>query len=254
MIGEIDLGRAVADGFAAVVRNAMPAIGVVLLGIVVYLLSFCTCVGWIVGIPVLFVGLYRFLLAMVDGQASVSDATRVVDDFGGTFTDGWGVALGFFVLYLPMLAVGVAIGVVNVVEPGTIGPIPQNVGTSLLGALYGFLAVRFVFTPWLVFEGRSSVIAAFGQSWRMTARHWGKLCGLQLLALLIGAPAQVTNLGAVVLMQDAQTDPARAIDALMNGMALMSVGSVIAAIGAVFSIAFFAAAYRQLVGPAPVTG
>lgn len=211
------------------------------MGIALYFLSFCSCIGWIFILPLLMHGACRLLLEMIDGEAQVS-TLWTTSSYWQTFLSMWGVFLLYGVLMLPMALLGVGLGAAS--DPMTAGAIQ-----ILPGLLYGFLVVRLHFAFFLVAEGRLGVLDAFARSWSATGPVWGKLILLQLLTALLSAPVQVLAIGVQVLAQpagQAPPDPNQALELLGLYGALMVVSIIVGTL----NWSFYAAAYRQLLGRA----
>lgn len=246
--GELDLGRAVSDGVASLFRNLLPVIGATILTGVVYFLSICTCLGWIISLPVVMWGWYRLLLDMVDGRAEMSAYWSGVDDLGSTFLRMWAIVLIYFVLLLPSLAVIVPISIWPVIQGETPDPWLSTLGPLIPATLYGLFLVRFMFAPYLVVERRSTPWDAFVASWDATRGKWLRMAALQVLFVLLSAPAQVLNVGSQLLSRDLQANP-NAIGDLFGPIMAMQLGViVISAVAGVLGMAIFTAAYRQVMG------
>lgn len=254
--GDLDIGRAVADALAAVFRNLLPLLGAILIGGLAYLLSICTCVGWIVGLPLMMWGLYRFLLGIVDGRGEVSAMWSGFDRFGPAFVRMWGITLFYVLVGSPLIGVTILVSLAGGAgaqfgfDPGfaTLGPIAGAIVSIVASTLYGFLLVRFVFAPYLVVDRDMDVLDAIRTTWQATSPLWGKLVALQLLLVLLNLPAQALGVGIQILSRESQNDPAAAIDGLAMMSALGMGLYVLLAIAGVIGMAIMSTAYRQVFG------
>lgn len=244
------------DGLAAVFRNLLQVFGAVVVGVVAYFVSICTCLGWIAILPVLMWGMYRFLLDLVDGRAEVSALWSGTRAFGHSFGSMWGIVLLYLVIMLPMIG---AMGVLSVLGGaliplgidagfGKLDPITSSVLSLVVTTIYGFLVVRFVFAPFLVVDRKTAVLDAFRDTWRATGPVWGKLVLLQLLLVLLNLPAQALAVGIQILNANAAQDPAVALDQMGTMFAMGAGLYVLLGIGGVIGMAIMAAAYRQMFG------
>lgn len=253
-VGTLDLGRAVVDGGQAVLSNLGSTLGALVLGVVLYYASICTCVGWIGVAPLLLWGMYRFVLDAVDGPATVGALFSGTRRFGDVFLRMWGLILVWLLLFSPVVVAVSAWLVPKLLSGQAPDPIEQSLVIGVPSTLYGLLVARFLVAPFLMVDRDLPLGEAFAATWELTRGHGLKLAGLQLLLALLNAPAQVLSVGAQIYGQDAPPDPFEALDRLSVVMAL-NVGVIgISLLAGMFGLAFFAAAYRQLAGPAPTPG
>jgi hypothetical protein len=138
------------------------------------------------------------------------------------------------------------------VVPGTlrgeqIDPLMQAVTVNVPSALYGLGVARFMMAPLLIVDRDLGAVDAFSEAWRITSGNTIKLAGLQFLLVLLNAPAQVLSIGAAIYSQDLPADPTQALDQLSVVLLLQLATVAISGVASVLGLAFFAAAYRQLV-------
>lgn len=251
-VGTLDLGRAVVDGGQAILTNLGPTVATIIVGVLLYYASICTCVGWIGVAPLLLWGVYRFVLDAVDGRrASVGALFSGMQNFGAAFLRMWGLMLIWILLFSPVVAVVMAYLLPKLLAGEQPDPIEQSLVIGIPSTLYGLAVARFLIAPFLIVDRDLPVGEAFSETWALTRGHGLKLAGLQLLLALLNAPAQVLSVGAQIYGNDLPADPARALDQLTVVLGLNLAVIAISMMAGIFSLAFFAAAYRQLAGPGP---
>jgi hypothetical protein len=256
--GELNVATAIADGVSALLANALPATGVAFVGLVAYIVSICTCVGWIAILPLLMWGMYAFVLEMVDGSAKVQTALSGVEDFGRSFLSMWGLGLLYLVLYLPPLAATVALIWPSLAETMATGQAADPLDMTWRGFvpmfLWSLVAVRFMLTPFYVVDQGLGVLEAFTSAWRITEGSWLKLIALQVVLTLLSLPAQILNVGAQILGQDVDPlDTAAQLENLPLQLGMQGAIVVLSVVSGLLGLAIFASAYRQLAGPRPQT-
>ncbi len=252
--GTLDVGRAVSEAVGAALANALSAIGVVLLGYLSLVVAFCTCIGWIPAIPLLYWGAYRWLLDAMGGSARVSALWSGAERFGEVFLRMWGLMLIWLVLSIPLAIAMGALTFPAAFEAALTGQQPDPVSQALiqggLTAAFGLLVVRLMLAPFYMVERDLGVVDALSASWRDTTGQWGKLIVLQLLITLLGLPAQVLAVGVQVYQQTLDTEQ-EMLEAAPIVFGLFSVTALLSIAVLILGQLFFASAYRQLTGPPP---
>lgn len=231
------------EGLSAILGGLLPLAGAIFLGLVAYILSFVTCVGWIIAVPLLMYGAVRFLLKMIDGSPEIAALWSWSPDPVGSTLQMWGMLILFVLILLPASLPGVILSMV-------MDPVQAQIVAVGIGTLYGFLVVRFQFAPYLVVEGRSDVLGAFSRSFTVTGPLWGKMILLQLLNALLSSPVQVLGIGMQYLTQDLakETDPNKIFESFSQLAGIYTALFVASVIAGVLGWSFFTAAYRQVFG------
>jgi hypothetical protein len=249
--GTFDPGRAITEGFRAIASNLPQTLAVAFIAVVAYYLSFCTCVGWVVVLPLLTHGAYKFMLEAIDGQARVATLWSGAADFGGVFVRMWGIMLLLTVIFVPVIAVVAAIVVVPLVQGHPLDPVLQYVAISVPSSLYGLIIVRVTLAPFAVVERGLSPVDAVSYAWEVTAGNWGKLMLLQLAIIVISAPAGALSVLVQTYAGGLGQDPTDPLAALSGSMGLLGLNLIImllSMITGLFSFAMYGSAWRQLAG------
>ena len=101
--GGLNVSDAISTGLGGLTRNLPVLLGAGLVGLVIYYVSFCTCVGWIAVIPMLIFGGLRLLLAAVDGPASLTIFFDGFRDPVPAFLRIWGLVLLWILATSPVI-------------------------------------------------------------------------------------------------------------------------------------------------------
>lgn len=241
--GTLDVGRAVTDALSAITRGLLPLVlaGFVLAAIEVA--SILTCVGWIVGVPAMLWGTYRFTLDLIDGRPRVEVFWSELPPLPTLLGRMWGLVGLLFVVQLPVIAVSVGATALQ----GTLGAVGTTAVVFVASSLYGLLSIRVLLAAYRVVERPDlPLLDAFRDLWESTRPVWGGLVVVQLLVALVTAPAQVLAAGVQMLSERSAADPSRALEALPQMLALY-LGLLVVGIGAAaFGSALLGATYRQL--------
>jgi hypothetical protein len=240
---QLDVVQAVSDGFGGVMRNLLPLGAAAVAGLFVYIVSICSCLGWIPALPLLFYGGLAMILQAQQGHTRFATLWSGTRDFIPTFFSMWGLILVYFLLLLP--TIGLSMGLTLAFDPMT-----ANWVNIPVGALYSLLLVRFQLAPFLLIDRQTGVIEAFSRSWSVTGPVWGKMIALQLLSFLLMSPVQVMGFGMQMLNQGKPppVDPEEILAQMYPMLALYLGVIVVSLVAGSLVWSFFAAAYRQLLG------
>ncbi|MBX2799564.1 MAG: hypothetical protein KTR31_17945 [Myxococcales bacterium] len=253
--GQLDIGVAVSEGVGAVLANLPAILGVGIVGIFLLYASFCTCVGWIVVLPLLMWGFYAFMLEALEGKGRFGTLFSGFNDFGPAFLRMWGFLLLMVLLYIPAAIAVMALIIPDVMTQIETGQPPaalsQTLKTAIPSLLWGFVIVRFMLAPFLIVERDQGPFQALQSAWEATSGQWLKLVALQLLLTLLTLPGQVLTVGGQMYGEQFQNDPAATLDAFPITMGLILGGSLVTSIAGIFGMMFYVSTYRQLTGPAP---
>jgi hypothetical protein len=180
-VGDFEIGQAVSDGFERTKLYWSTAIGVLLLGGLLILLSTVTVIGYFLVVPVFGWGMTKFFLNMQDQRQP-----QLNDLFAGF--SNYGTALG------RMLLVGVTyIGMALLSESGVfIGQYLKSTPIVIAGyaiylVFFVFVLARFYFAFFFLVDRDLKAMDALGASWRATEGKGLKMVGLALVAGLIGS-------------------------------------------------------------------
>jgi hypothetical protein len=191
----IDAGRALRRALAAFRTNFGSLMLVGVTSLCLYMVSVCTCVGWIYAAPVLLWGITTWALDAVGGRAQVDALVRDVSkDPLGPFWKTWVLLVAVQFLMLPGVAPGVALGLsIESLQPSDL----ELVGWTL--AMHGWFAVVLAVMARLnlaflyLVDGRAGPIEAITRSWRESRNSWGALATLSLLWAASSTPATVVS-------------------------------------------------------------
>jgi hypothetical protein len=242
--GQIDFAHTLTEGTRAVFTNLPSFIGMGIVLFVTYIVSVCTCVGWMVLIPWVYWAGLRWCLDAVDGKASVGAMIRdILDDPFTTFLRGWGVLLVMMLVMLPSTLIGVAVGLnAPTLEPMRAGLVGAAI--QLPSVIYGVMVVRLYPALFYVVERRTTTMGAFSSAWSDTAGSWAPLAALMALLYFIMTPQSVLNMYFTALMQ---TLPGtQMLDYFLPYYAMLLGGSLLASVLSMVWMCSLASAYRQM--------
>jgi hypothetical protein len=242
--GQLDVVQVVSEGLAAVWRNLLPLAGGAVLGSLAYFVSFCTCVGWIPAIPLLFYGGMRMLLEAQQGKTRLATLWSGIEDPVPVFFSIVGLMLVYGVMLVPTIGLSVGMTLAKV------DPVIAAAVNLPVSVLYSLVLVRFQMTPFLLIDRKDGVLDSFQRSWALTGPVWLKLIALQLLGFLLMSPVQVMGVGMQMLQQGqpAVMEPEEALAQLYPMMGLYTGVIVVSLVAGTLVWSMFAAAYRQLIG------
>jgi hypothetical protein len=254
-IGNLDLGAAVSDGLSALLRNLGPLLIAGVLLFVGYLVSLCTCVGWIALFPLMLYGMYRFQLEVIDGRGRLSTLWSGTERFADVFARMWGLILLYIVVSLPMLVLMAPVlgwMLYEATQGREPDPVLFTLAMMVPSVLIGLVLVRFMGAGFLVVESDIGPYEALTTSWSSTGAVWSKLIVLQLLIFLLQAPAQVLSVGNQLLTRSWGDDPSSMTPDMLGLSGVLSLGVFGWSMGmALVTSVIYAAAYRQIFGRAP---
>ena len=250
--GSLDVGQAVSEGVGAVLANIVPFVGVGILGMLIYIASCCSLIGWIIGIPLLLWGIYAFLLQALDGSGQVQTLWSGLSSLQEAFVRMWGFLLLMLLLYIPP-----TVAMLGLMWPDLMAtlsgqvpdPVMQAVKMTVPTLVWSFVLVRLMIAPFFIVDRDMGATAALQSAWEATSGSWLKLCVLQVLFTMLTVPGQVLNVGSQIHSQQFQNDPAAALDAMPITFGLQMTGLLLSSVAGAFGMMFYASAYRQLTGP-----
>jgi uncharacterized membrane protein len=186
--GRIDVGRAVSEGWRAMLDCFPLWLGVALLGMLLMLVSAVTVIGIFLLVPVIAWGSMAVLLAMFDGRGELRLLFSGFSDYAATLLTMWGVFLLGIAIALPGQAAAWA------------GEHSGNASLQALGALlnlaWNLAMLPLSFAVYFAVDRRMGALDAFRASWDYTRGQWLNIfllviagiaiALLGLLALLVG--------------------------------------------------------------------
>jgi hypothetical protein len=186
--GNLDVGRAISEGWQAML-DAFPLwLGVGFAATLLMIASAVTVIGVFLLVPVLAWGALRVLLEMFDGRGEFGQLFSGFSDYGSSLVSMLGIMVGSILIALPGQAA---------VFAGQFSgdPALASLG-SLLNLAWSLATLPLSFAMYFVVDQRMGVIEAYRAAWACTRSHWLKLvllllanmaiAILGLLALIIG--------------------------------------------------------------------
>jgi uncharacterized membrane protein len=176
--GRIDVGRAVSEGWRAMLESFPLWLGVALLGLLLMLVSAVTVIGIFLLVPVLAWGSLAVLLAMFDGRGELRQLFSGFSDYPATLLTMWGVFLLGIAIALPGQAAAWA------------GEHSGNSSLQALGALlnlaWNLAMLPLSFAVYFAVDRRMGALEAFRASWDYTRGQWLNILLLVLAGIAIG--------------------------------------------------------------------
>ena len=142
--------------------------------LLIYLASVCTCVGWVVGLPVLMFGMETVALRLIEGRATPNDCFAGTQDLGRVVVTGWGLFLCLTVIMLPALAVVVPLHVSagqGMAQPGI-----ALLVSTLVSLLWGLAIAPVMMAPWLWVDRSLGPVDAVKVAFESFRPHWVPMC------------------------------------------------------------------------------
>jgi len=179
--GDFDLGRTVRDGFERTKLYFGPAIGVLLLGGLLILLSAVTVIGYFLAVPVFGWGMVKFFLNMQD------ERQPTLNDLFAGFSNYWTV-LGRMLL-VTIIYIGLGLLSESLVFVGQFMKSTPliAIGYVIYIAFFALVLSRLYFTFFFIVDRDMPAIESLSASWRATEGKALKMFALALLAGLVGA-------------------------------------------------------------------
>lgn len=212
--GTFTIGQCWSDALGVAKKNAGLMIGGYLVAIIANALIGLTVIGYVIGLPVMMVGIVRFGLELLDGDSNIGTL------FSGfsSYLKWLGRMLLLTVILFALMLPGMALQLY--------GTSTQDADLMLTGALVTMVwalvvSTRFGFANFMAVDRDQPAVEALKSSWEATGRVWLKLI---LLSIVVGIVA-------------------------MSGLILLGVGVFFTV---PLSALMFVSAYRQIAGrPAP---
>lgn len=182
--GQIDIGRATSEAWAACWANFPLWLGVMLVGFIINFAAGMTVIGYFIVTPVLVYGQIKFTLNMLEpNKAEFNDLFAGFSRFGAALLPMLGLIAIMFVPMIPMI----------------IGALAQSEVLMGIGGLIMFAAFvvggpRLGFAFFYAVDREMGVGDALRASWEATRGQWLTVVGLALLATVI------TMLGYIALI------------------------------------------------------
>lgn len=246
--GRVDVVAALQGGTATAVRNVLPIAGGIVALVVVYLVSVCTCIGWLVTGPFMLHGLNRFMLSIVDGQPDFGELSSGVSgpDPMRVFLHGWGVILLLFVVLLPSIGVSAAIQVAQ--EQGMLDPMLGLALTSLVGMAWAAVIAPLTYASYVWADRGLGAVESYTAAFEAFRPSWGPLVVLMVVMQLAYLP--ISLLGPYMQAQSeamATVPPDQAFNALGMVFGLLGVMYAYMAVVGGISMCWTVTAYRQVI-------
>jgi hypothetical protein len=223
--GKVDLVAAIRDGTLHAIRGGPYILGGLFLTFVLYLVSVCTCVGWIGLAPFMLHGLNRFMLSVVDNRPDFGSFT---DGFqnkpGSVFLSGWGVLLLLVLILSPSM--GVAFAVQFATQSGKVSATAGTVITLISGLGWSAAIAPLLYGTYVWADRGLGTIESFTTSFEAFRPSWLQLIGLQVLSQVLFAP--MSFLGPYLEAQGA------AMESLPPEEALSGLGGLLGTVGVLY--------------------
>lgn len=251
--GTFDVATAVLDALRGVQRNALTLIGATFLALILYYVSICTLIGWIVILPLLLFGVVKLVLEAVRGNTQVSTLWSGKDEFGRAFMSMWGFILLYVVCSIPVMVImmGVMWPTLSAsMSGGSTNPmdtVTMTATMTVVGLLWGFILVRIQLAPFYIVDKAAGATDALTSSWKRTQGNWGRLIALQLLLFLFTTPGNVISTATSYHQQG--LSPSDMVDFMPIQLAVTMVVMVLNILLGMVGYAAFASAYDQIERP-----
>jgi len=176
--GDFDFGICLAEAWSKTWSNFLLWLGVSFVWLLALGVATFTVVGIFLVVPVLFWGMFRFYLAMYDGDATFGDVFSGFSRYGNAL---WNM-LVFFV-------VTVVVGIPGQIIAG-VGQNADSLALQLIGILVNLgvtllVSLRLWFAPMLIVDRDMNAVDALRYSWDVTDRVKWKLIGIFILSILL---------------------------------------------------------------------
>jgi hypothetical protein len=178
--GTFDLGRTINEAWAAVSRDFGLVLGVMAVGLLLFLAGYFTIIGIFFVLPALVWGGVKFLLNLQDGRGNFNDL------FEG-FKDYWprtgGVLMIGLLLTLPLIP-GYAVMFAGMAMDSLA---PMIIGQLLIMAIVVVIMIRTYFAIFFLVDRGLPAVDAIKASWEATRDQKLNTFGLILLSQIIGS-------------------------------------------------------------------
>lgn len=242
--GRVDLVAALRDGTMHALRNILPLTGGFLVAFTVYLVSVCTCVGWIVAAPFLLRGMNRFMLSIVDGKPDFGVFSEGLSPAPTeVFLRGWGILLILFVLILPSMGVAIAVQVAQ--DSGQVSAAVGLVVSNVASLLWGAAIAPLTYASYVWADRSLGVIASYKGAFETFRPSWPALVGLLAATQVVLLPSSLLGPYVQELATAAPLAPSPEGLSAMIALTLLMYAGLAAGLGV--SMCWAATAYRQVV-------
>lgn len=187
----VDLGTVFTEGTSMAVRHVLQFLLAGFVLFAAYLVSICTCVGWIITLPYMVWGTYAFLLTVADGEARIDALWSGLEDPGRVFLSGWGLIFCLVVIVSP--TIGTAVATEFAVQEGMLPAWSSSVVPLVAGAAWGALIAPLTYAPLLWADGRAGVIASFTMAIDAFKGSWLQVALISVVLQLGMAPSSLAS-------------------------------------------------------------
>ena len=185
--GRIDVSRALAEGWSAMLEGFPLWLGVGLAGSALILLAALTVIGLFVLVPVLAWGAIAAMLAIFDRRGQFGLLFSGFSDYGSRLVTMLGVFLLLFAVQLPGELAAVA-------GKHSGQPALEALG-NLLNLAWNLAMLPLSFAPYFAVDQGTGALEAFRASWRHTRGQWLQI----LLLVLAGIAVAIVGLAALLV-------------------------------------------------------
>lgn len=182
--GSLSATQCLSDGWNALMGNFWVLVGMVILGGVLSILSFFTCIGILLLMPIFAYGMNKIALDSVDGEGDINELWA-----GFRTPPGYGPTLGrMIVFYLLMFLISLPASAVQQVLVVALQDEPVlAIALSQLFSFgwYIFVQARFMIAPFFIIDQQLDGLEAFKLSWNLTKGHVLTIAGIWLLTFVV---------------------------------------------------------------------
>lgn len=176
--GTLDVGRAISEGWQAMLDEFPLWLGVFFVGAALTIVSVFTVIGILLLVPVFVWGFVYATLAMFDGRGEFGQIFSGFHEYGRALVSMLGILIGSILISLPGQAASFA---------GQFSGEPALAGLgSLLSLAWSLATLPLSFAMYFVVDQRMGVVDAYRAAWNCTRAQWGKLVLLVLANMAIG--------------------------------------------------------------------
>ncbi len=234
---------AIRDGSLNALANLHRIAGAYLVLGVIYAVSLCTCVGWVVLGPFLLWGFYLFFVRIADGNAQITDTLEEItsDRKWLIWTRGWGMVGLLLLLGLPNILVALFGPLAAGVDPVEVSTNTSFIAINLIsGTIWGALIVPFSYGPYIMVDRDLGPLESMSLALHRMRHSWVNLAAITVAASIIASPFSVgiSMVSPTITPSGATPDLSALVPlgGLYIGMMLV----------AAVTICWYAAAYRQV--------
>lgn len=253
--GSIDIGEALLTGLYGLGRNAIAWVATMVALFIAYIVSICTCIGWVFMLPPMMWAFYKMVLETVRGDTELGSLTSGFENFPIVLGRIWGWMIINLILVLPF---GVVLSAGLFAWYGLEGLLVATqdpafaLMTTPFSMLFSLFAIaifaRIQMVPFLLVDRDLGVIEAYAESWRMTEGNWLRLIAIMYFVTLWTLPATTIQMGMQYYVMG--LSPAEQLGMVLPQMGVSIVTSTWSVTLGLLNMCAVAAAYDQLSGRA----